>query len=204
MTKQEFITTLRQKLSGLPTQELEDRLNFYSEIIDDKIEEGKTEEDAVAEIGEVGKIATQIISETSLFSIVKENVRPTKKSSPLQTALLVVGSPLWFTLAVAFCAIVFALYVVLWCLVVVVWAIFIAFAVACPMGIIISTSFNFSGNPYTSVALIGISIILGGLAILMFFASKKATTAILAFSKKMLLGIKNYFIKRRATHNEQV
>ncbi len=42
MTKQEFIAELRKGLSGLPKKELEERLTFYSEMIDDRMEEGLT------------------------------------------------------------------------------------------------------------------------------------------------------------------
>ena len=49
MKKQEFITKLEEKLSRLPKKEVEERLNFYSEIIEDKIEDGLTEEQAVAD-----------------------------------------------------------------------------------------------------------------------------------------------------------
>ena len=48
MNKQEFIALLRKGLSGLPQKELEERLTFYSEMIDDRIEEGLTETTAYA------------------------------------------------------------------------------------------------------------------------------------------------------------
>ena len=37
MNKQEFLTQLRQGLSGLPQDDIEKRLTFYSEMIDDRI-----------------------------------------------------------------------------------------------------------------------------------------------------------------------
>ena len=39
MTKQEFLAELRRGLSGLPQNDIEERLNFYSEMIDDRMEE---------------------------------------------------------------------------------------------------------------------------------------------------------------------
>ena len=47
MRKQEFLTELRKGLSGLPQDDIEERLSFYSEMIDDQIEEGLAEEEAV-------------------------------------------------------------------------------------------------------------------------------------------------------------
>ena len=40
MRKQDFIKELRLNLSFLPKEEIDDRISFYSELIDDKIEEG--------------------------------------------------------------------------------------------------------------------------------------------------------------------
>ena len=51
MNKQEFIVALCDRLVGLPEQEVEDRIGFYCEMIDDRIEDGLSEEDAVAAIG---------------------------------------------------------------------------------------------------------------------------------------------------------
>ena len=43
MRKWEFLSTLKNRLSGFPKQEVEERLNFYSEMIDDRMEEGLNE-----------------------------------------------------------------------------------------------------------------------------------------------------------------
>ena len=47
MSKQEFLAQLRKGLSGLPKEDLEERLTFYSEMIDDRIDDGMAEEEAV-------------------------------------------------------------------------------------------------------------------------------------------------------------
>ena len=39
MTKKEFLAALRRRLRAVPQAELRERLGFYSEIIDDKMEE---------------------------------------------------------------------------------------------------------------------------------------------------------------------
>ena len=57
MNKQEFLSLLKQKLSKLPKQEIKERITFYSEMIDDRVEEGLSEEEAVLEIGNIDEIA---------------------------------------------------------------------------------------------------------------------------------------------------
>ena len=53
MTKHEFLLQLGKALSSLPRRERDERLGFYSEVIDDRIEEGLSEEEAVRNMGEV-------------------------------------------------------------------------------------------------------------------------------------------------------
>ena len=60
MNKSEFLSELRTRLKGLPQNEIEERLSFYGEAIDDRIEEGVPEEDAVLEIGSIDDIVAQI------------------------------------------------------------------------------------------------------------------------------------------------
>ena len=47
MNKQEFLARLQKGLSGLPGEEIEEHLAFYSEMIDDRMEDGIPEETAV-------------------------------------------------------------------------------------------------------------------------------------------------------------
>ena len=56
MTKHEFLQQLKEKMKGLPEADIEDCVNFYSEMIDDRIEEGLSEEEAVKDIGDADEI----------------------------------------------------------------------------------------------------------------------------------------------------
>ena len=61
MTKQEFLRKLEKKLEILSVEEREDTINEYSDIIDEKMKHGKTEEEAVKEAGDVNELAKEII-----------------------------------------------------------------------------------------------------------------------------------------------
>ena len=78
MNKQEFITKLKAMLTDLPEKEINDRIDFYSEMIDDRIEDGLTEEEAVKDIGTVEEVAKQIINEIPLFKIIKHKLKKSK------------------------------------------------------------------------------------------------------------------------------
>ena len=63
MNKQEFLTALWKQLSEVPSEDVEESLDYYSEMIEDRMESGMTEEEAVAAVGSVEDAAKQIIAE---------------------------------------------------------------------------------------------------------------------------------------------
>ena len=196
MNKQDFITSLRANLSGLPSQELEERLNFYSEMIDDRIEEGLSEEDAVAEIGSVDSVSSQIIAETPLVKIAKEKIKSKKRLKAWEIVLLAVGSPIWLSLFIAAFAVIISLYAVLWSLIISVWAVFGAL-VGCTFGGIVSgIIFTINANSFTGIAIIGVALVCAGLSIFLFFGCKEATRGTLLLTKKIALTIKKCFVKK--------
>ena len=127
MNKEAFLTAIRKKLSGLPKREAEERLNFYSEMIDDRIEEGLSEEEATAAIGSVDAIAAGIRTEIVAEKAEVCEKKPQRRRRGLENVLLVIGSPVW----IAFLAVVFAClcsaYAVVWSLIAVLWAVEIPF-----------------------------------------------------------------------------
>ena len=109
MTKKEFLAALKIKLRGLPYADIKERLSFYSEIIDDKMEEGLSEGEAVAEIGDINEIAKQILGEVEVTA--KGGKAP---ASPWQIVLLIIGAPVWLPLLISFYAVMWSVAVVLW------------------------------------------------------------------------------------------
>lgn len=111
MNKQEFLGALKKRLSGLPKNEIEERLAFYGEMIDDRTEDGRTEEEAVAEIGGADEIAAQIIADIPLTRLVKEKIKPKRRLKTWEIVLIVLGSPIWLSLAIAAAAVFFSMYI---------------------------------------------------------------------------------------------
>lgn len=196
MKKQEFLCALKKRLSGLPKQDVEDRLNFYSEMIDDRTEEGWTEEEVISDIGSVDEISTQIIADIPFTKIATERVKPKKRLKMWEIALLAIGSPIWLSLAIAAFSVLLSLYAVLWSLIVSVWAVFASLAAGAVGGVVVGISFAFRGNGLTGIAVIGAGIVCAGLAIFLFFGCKTATNGIIYLSQKIALGIKKCFIKK--------
>ncbi len=198
MNKQEFLTQLRKGLSGLPQEDIEERLTFYSEMIDDYIEEGLSESEAVSEIGSVNYVVTQILEDTPLTKLVKEKVKPNRVLRAWEIVLLVLGSPIWLSLLIAAFSIILAVYIVIWSVAVTLWSIGASFAACSLGGIISAVVFAFQGNGLTGLAVLSAGIFCAGLSIFLFFGCKAATKGILLLTKKMALGIKTLFVGKEA------
>ncbi len=196
MNKQEFLDRLWAGLYGLPQDDVEERLSFYSEMIDDRMEDGLTEEEAVAEIGPADAIISQIIEETPLTKIVGERMRPQGRHKVWQTILLVLGSPIWLSLLIALFAVLFAVYVAAWAVIISLWAVEAAFIVSALAGAAAGILLIFRGNLPSGLVLIAAALVLAGLSIFLFFGCLMATKGILALTKKILSGIKSLFLRK--------
>lgn len=198
MNKQEFLKELKLGLSGLSAEDIEERLGFYSEMIDDRTEDGLSEEDAILEIGNVNEIVGQIIAETPIIKLVKEKVKPKRRLSFLEIVLLVLGSPLWVSIVLSVFAVIISVYVSLWSVVISIWATFVSLIGMAIGGIVWGSFTIFTGNTPIAVAVIGLGIFCLGLSVFAFLLSKAATKGMVLLTKLTVLGIKNALIKKEA------
>ena len=204
MTKQEFITELRDKLGGASTQDIEERLSFYDEMINDIVEEGKTEEEAVADIGAVDDIASQIKAELRGSYAKNEKAEETKKIKNTKNTdkngkrrlkvwaivLLAIGSPIWLSLLIAFLAVIISLGAALWSLVASAWAVFASVALSSLAGLALGVLYICSGLLKGGLALIGVAHVLAGLAVFAFFGCIAATKGVATLTKLTVSGAK--------------
>ena len=196
MTKLEFISSLRNKLSGIPAEELDERISFYAEAIDDRIEDGLSEEDAVADVGSVDSIAAEILNEIPLSRLVKDKIKPKRKPHAWEIALIAAGFPVWLPLLISAVAVIVSIYVSVWAIIISLWSIFVSIA-ACAIGSLgLTVSLFLKGSPLSAIAFIGAAIFLSGISILSFIGCREATKGILIFTKKAAIGIKKCFIKK--------
>ena len=193
MRKQEFIDALRERLRGLPSQDVEERVGFYAEMIDDRMEEGLTEAVAVADMGDVEDVVSQILAETPLARLVKEKIKPKRRLRAWEIVLLALGSPIWLTLLISAFAVVLSLYVSTWAVVVSLWACFASFAASALGGIVGGAALVLFHGP-VGLVLIAAGLALAGLAIFSFYGCKALTKGVCRLTPKMLLGVKRCFV----------
>ena len=130
MTKADFLQLLERALSQLSEEERRANLEYYSELLDDMLEEGMTEAEATAKLGSPAAIAESILQEMPLSKLVSTRVKPKSGWTPLAIILVVVGSPVWVPLLLAGVAVVAALFVSIWALAAVAVVVVLALALA--------------------------------------------------------------------------
>ena len=191
MKRSEFLEELKVRLWAMPEGDIQNSLDYYSEMIDDRMEDGLTEEEAVAAVGDLEEIVKQILSETPRPPQV---VEPIKKQKPEQKntktwliLLAVLGSPVWIPVAAGLLATVLSVYVSLWTVVISLYATFAALA-ASSLGCILASFFVVGGMASATVVW-GVALLCAGLAILILLLSNLAAKGLVKLTKLIWNGI---------------
>lgn len=194
MKKSEFLDQLRSKLSGLPPEDINERLSFYSEMIDDRIEDGVPEDEAVNDIGSVEEVVNTILAEYPLSKLVKNKVKPKKQMPVWAIVLLIIGFPMWFPILISIFSVVFSIYITVWAVLVSFFISSVALVVsgvACLIAAVYClTQANFLG----AVSSVGAGLVVAGLGVLWFIGNIYLVKGVAILTKKIVIGIKSLFV----------
>ena len=196
MDKYDFLLALETRLEGLPEADRQASLDFYSEMLDDLVEGGMTETEAVASLGSPEAIAEEILLEMPLPKLVKAKMKK-RRLSGLEITLLAVGFPIWLPIGIALLAVVFAIYISLWAVVVSLYAANVAMAACAPTGIAAAVVLFASGKPTAALLLLGAGLALAGLSILWFLLCNLTAKGVWKLGRLTLRGIKACFIRKK-------
>ena len=191
MNKQEYLEKLRRALAQMPPEELEKQLAYYDELISDMCEDGMSEAEAVARLGEPDAVAAELLAALPLGTLVKSRIRSAGSLSALNIVLLVLGFPLWFPLLVSAFAVVLSLLVTLWALAISFAAVVLGLsAIAIPLALV----FGFAeGSP---LVLIGLALVCAGLCVLGALLIPPLFRGVAALCRAIFRGVKSIFIKK--------
>lgn len=200
MRKAEFLKELEKRLQGLPKDEIESRLAFYSEMIDDRIEDGKTEEEAVEDLGGTDEVVRKIVSETKIVSLVKNRIKPKRSISGFEILLLILGFPLWFPLLMVVLSLTFVAFILLWVFVIVSYAIEVGIIGTSLLGFM-KFGIEFVSNGNFNTGYLAIGVLGAGIALLFIFICGLATKSSFKATKGVLFSIKNRLIGGKKNEN---
>ena len=194
MTKQEFLAELRRYLTGLPQDEIEERISFYSEMIDDEVADGKTEEEVIAQIGNIDDVVMEIAGGIPLVKLVKEKIKPKRKLRAWEIILIILGFPLWFPLLLVALILSLVFDLLIWIFVIVSYVVEGSLVIAAVSSLVIFLAY-LTGGEFNLVSL-GFSFMCAGGASLFVFACIGITKATLKFTKFLSRKIKQSFIRK--------
>ena len=191
MNKQEYLEMLRRALAQMPQEELEKQIAYYDELISDMCEDGMTEAEATAHLGDPGKVAEELLASLPLGTLVKTRIKSESKSSALIIVLLVLGFPVWFPLLISAGAVVLSLLITLWALAISFGAVVLSLgvsAVATPVALV--TGF-LDGSP---LMLIGCAVAAAGFCVLGALALPGVFRGVIRVCRAVGRGVKSIFI----------
>ena len=196
MSRDAFIGELRHRMAGLPQQTVERTVEYYSELIADSVEDGLSEEEAVARLGSLDEIVANVVKDTPLTQIVQTRVQEKKAKgvSGWVILLLVLGAPVWLPLLIAVLAVIFALYSALWAVVVGLWAavaaVILAGLAAIAGGIVELCRLHLAQG----LVLLGGGLMCLGLCVVAFLLMKLITLGTVKLCKLLWTGVKSLFV----------
>ncbi len=143
MNKKEFLDKLKTELERQSISNIENMIEFYDEMICDRMEDGMSEEEAVDSMESIDEIVHEAVLDKSVPTLVKERVKKSREKAKrnglewLWIVLAIVGFPVWLPIAIALIAVAFTLFVVFWVVIVTLFVVLLALAisaVACVFG----------------------------------------------------------------------
>ncbi|MDO5044237.1 MAG: DUF1700 domain-containing protein [Coriobacteriia bacterium] len=200
MLKKEFMKSLQAYLSTLPEFERQSTLEFYSELIDDRMDEGSSEEEAIASLESPFDIASNLLDireqEKIEFFVDRPNTQEKKKLWPW-VLLAIITAPLW--LFILFMVLLFIFFIILSILSIFVMLLTAAFLLIVAAGNVFVTSFFiFPSSILAGISHLGLSLGLLGLALFSGLLAYFVFVAVFKGTKALVQSISTAFENRRA------
>ena len=200
MSRDAFIGELRHRMAGLPQQTVERTVEYYGELIADSMEDGLTEEEAVARLGSLDEIVASVVKDTPLTQIVQTRVQEGKKKgiSGWVILLLVLGAPVWLPVLIAVLAVLFALFIALWAVVIALWAVVAAVILTGLVALVAGVVELCRLHLPQGLVLLGGGLVCLGLCALLFLLMKLITVGTVKLCKWLWVGIKSLFVGKKS------
>ena len=175
MLKQEFLTQLRSGLEAASIEDIDECIEFYDEMISDRIESGMNEESAVAQMESIDSIISNYKAEKPVAKLIMDKVQKShdeakgKGKGALWIVLAIIGFPIWLPILLVVLALLLTLYILLWCIVIAVFCVMITIGAGAIAGLFIFVMMFTGIVPWPlGIFSLGAGLFLGGLAVLLW------------------------------------
>ena len=191
MNKQEYLARLRAALACLPEGEIEESVAFYTEMIDDRVADGLTEEEATAQLDDPKAAARAIVADLPV--VPRTVVRTKQRNRALYWTLVILGSPLWLTLLLAAGMLVLAGLLTIWCLILGLWLLAAGLLAGGPLGIGVCLWALAVGQPAYGVFELGSGLLCFGLGLFCLHGAVAASKTLMQVSRQWIAKAKAPF-----------
>ena len=195
MTKEVFLRELERGLHQLPPDEINRRKAYYEELLADMMEDGISEEYAVAKLGNLPEIIDEILRDTPLPTLVKNRLRPKHGWTVAAISVAVLGSPIWVSLLFALVVTVGAMILAFFSVISALFLSVIALALAGVL-VMIHGFGLFAVNAGLAIFSIGTGLIMLGLFCLSFLAAKYASIGLYRGGHWLVRAVKGLLIQK--------
>lgn len=196
MNKNEFLGELERLLDKLPAAEVRQSIDFYAEVIDDRMEDGATEQEAVAALGSVETIANQIVGEMPAVPKAVARIKTSNRFANI--VLAVVLSPIWVPLSAAFILTVAAIYVAIWAVIASLWLCIVILLAMGPIGIVGFIWNLTTGFPLTGVFILGTGLTSCGLGLFAILGMRSVSSGLVHLTRLFARSVKSLFVREKA------
>lgn len=199
MNKTAFMDELCHLLKPLSKAERQQHIDYYNEMIDDRMEDGLSEEEAIAALGSAADIAAQILGESPQ--------KKTRKYPVWAIILIALGSPLWITLLLAAAAVVvsivislaavyFSIFICLWVTLAALYITDLALLLSFPVCIAGSIYSLVQSLTAPGLLFLGAGLICAGSAVLLFLLCNRLSRLLWRLNKWSALKIAGIFRRK--------
>ena len=195
MNKQSYLEQIRRLLQRLPEEDRERSLAFYAESIDDRMEDGMSEEAAVASMESPEKAANTILMDMPIPKLVKARVKE-RRMGAAEILLLALGFPLWFPLLLTVLILGLTVYLLVWALVLALGAAVLALGLSAAALLVAGVYSIIKAVISLGVLNFGAALVLTGLTVLLGFVLVWACKLAGKLGKWMVRGLKALLIRK--------
>ena len=197
MNRAEYLDEIKSKLLGLSESDIDKALEFYKEALDDRMEDGLSEEQAINAVGTADEVADQILMDTPLPKLVSATVKPKRAMRGWEIVLLILGAPLWIPLVITVFALALTVVCVIFSLIIAVVAIVFAFIVGGLAALIAGLVGFIAGDGIVALAKFGAALIMIGAGALLFLPCKSLVLWLIELCGRFFKWIKKQFVRRK-------
>lgn len=195
---------LKTCLDGMDESERRASVEYYAEMIDERMEDGMDEESAVGALGSPFLAAEQLraartdapksqanadsetfgqsacaqsadAGNTKTGSAEKDGKQAEKSPVAMRTLLLILGFPLWFPLLLTAVLLLFSVYIVIWSVLISLWCVFASFALSGAVCVAAVVIGFLTNGAAAGLFYIGAALTLAALSIFAFLGARGLT-----------------------------